>query len=413
MKSIRKVTAAALAVLMAASMLLMSSCSTPAVAMTVDGKDYTTGEYLANLYMNFYNTYYQGGLYQYASYGMDPWTQTFPYGEGDEAEDLELADYLIAMTKDGIVRQKAIKNLMEQYGITVPQEDLDEFYASMEDAKESEMIAYGFNKEHYMSMYVAMNLEEQKLFYQLYDKDGQKAVSEEEIRDYFDTKYVAFKSIAISQMDNEGKALSDDEKEKNRKELEPYLEMLNGGKTMDEVIAQYDTDHTTTTTGTGTTTTTAATTTTTAAETTTTTTTVSETEATTTTTTAVTSEEASKDEATEEEVEEQDPNLQMVNAATGDEKIVEAVQKVPEKTAQIIEYTDSSDNTYVALVYRLNTEEEGGKDYFENQRDTILYGLKFEEFDKEVQAVVDSLEVTYSDRAIKMCDPKKFEEAMQ
>ena len=89
MKSIRKVTAITMAVVLTVSALLMSSCSTPAVAMTVDGKEYSTGEYLANLYMNFYSMYFENGLYQYASYGMDPWTQTFPTSDEEDAEEVE------------------------------------------------------------------------------------------------------------------------------------------------------------------------------------------------------------------------------------------------------------------------------------------------------------------------------------
>ncbi len=408
MKSFRKLTAAVLAVLMTASLLLMTACSTPAVALTVDGKDYATGEYLANLYTNFYNTYYQGGLYQYASYGMDPWDQSFTYGEGDDAKELKLADYLVEMTKDGMVRQKAVKNLMEKYGITLPEEDLKKFNEEMATYKESEMIAYGFNKEHYMNAYLAQNMEEQELFYQLYGKDGQKAVSDKDIRDYFDNNYVAFKAITISQMDKEGKVLSDEKKEANRKTLQGYLDQFNKSKDFDAVIAQYDKDTApTTTTAATTTTTTAATTTTTATPTTTTTTTtVSESAATTTTTTAA---KADAEDAEDEEEEEVDENLQIINSATGDEKTVKAVMEVPENTAKIIEYVDGDDNTQIALVYRLNTEEAGGKDYFKDQHDTILYGIKFEEFDKEVQDLADSLAVTFNDRAIKMCDPKNFD----
>ncbi len=405
MKSFRKLTAVVLAALMTVSLLFMTACSTPAVAMTVDGKDYTTGEYLANLYMNFYNVYYQGGLYQYASYGMDPWTQSFPYGEGDDAENLKLDEYLIEMTKDSIVRQKAVENLMAKYGITVPEEDMKEFEEEMATFKESEMLAYGFNKEHYMNMYIALNMNEQELFYQLYDEGGQKAVSAADIRDYFDNNYVAYKAITISQMGEDGKALSDTDKEANRVTLQGYLDQFNKSKDMDAVIAQYEKDTaptTTTTTGASTTTTTAATTTTTAAPTTTTTTTVSESATTTTTTTA---------HDHDEEEEDEDPNLQIINSATSDEKVVKAIHEVPENTAKIVEYTDSNDQSYIALVYRLNTEEAGGENYFEDQHDTILYGIKFDEFDEEVQGVVDTLEVTYNDRAIKMCDPKNFETA--
>ncbi len=409
MKSFRKLTAVVLAVLTAVSMLLMSSCSTPAVAMTVDGKEYSTGEYLANLYMSFMSAFYDGGLYQYASYGMDPWEQTFPYGEGEDAKELPLSEMLVQVTKDNIVRQKAVKNLMEKYGVTIPQEDLDSLKAEMATYKESEMLAYGFNKEHYTEMYIATQLEESNLFFALYDKGGKKEVADADIRDFFDNNYVAYKAITLSQMDSEGKALSDADKEANSKTLEGYLEQYKKSKDMDAVIAQYqeDTNPTTTTTTAATTTTTAATTTTTTAAETTTTTTTTAAESTTTTAPA-------DEEVDEEEVEEEtDPNLQLMETVNGDKLIVEAVQKVAENTAEIISYTDSNGKDYIALVLRLNTEEAGGENYFEDQRDTILSGIKGEEFKNEVQAEADSLEVVYNERAISMCDPRNFEKVME
>jgi len=312
----------------------------------------------------------------------------------------------VAMTKDGIVRQKAVEKLMEQYGISVPEEEMKKFNEEMATYKESEMLAYGFNKEHYMNMYIALNMNEQETFYQLYGEGGKKEVSAADIRKYFDEQYVAYKAITISQMGDDGKALSDTDKEANRVKLQGYLDQFNKSKDMDAVIAQYEKDTaptTTTTTSAATTTTAAQTTTTTAATTTVTTTTT--TSSTTTTASGTTTTTAAAEE------EEEDPNLQIINSATSDEKVVAAIHEVPENTAKIIEYTDSNDKTYIALVYRLNTEEAGGEDYFEDQHDTIIYGLKFEEFDAEVEAVVDTLDVKYNNRAIKMCDPKKFDSA--
>lgn len=406
MKSIRRNLAVVMAVL-ATMTILLSGCSTPAIAMTVGSHEYTTGEYLANLYMNYYSAYYESGLYQYASYGMDPWEQTFPYGEGEDAVELSLSDYLVQVTQDGIIRQAAVKDLMAHYGITNDQEDLDAFYADMAEVKESELLAYGFNKEHYMNMYIAMNMDEQNLFYTLYDKDGQKAIPEEDIRKFFDEEYAAFKAITISQTDDEGKALSDADKQKNKEELQTYLDMFNKNNDMDAVIEQYEKDHTTTTTGKTTTTTTtgAATTTTTAVSTTTTTTTTTTTAASATTTTVTESDATTTTTGTTTTT---DPNLQLINTVSGDEAVVDAVHTVTVGEAKIVEYT-SGETAYIALIYRLDTEEAGGENYYEDQRNTILYGLKFEEFDAEVEAKIDTLTVDINKRAIKMCDPKDFE----
>ena len=107
--------------------------------------------------------------------------------------------------------------------------------------------------------------------------------------------------------------------------------------------------------------------------------------------------------------EEEDSNLQLINSVSGDKAIVEAVQKVAENKAQIIEYTDSSNQLTAALVLRLNVDEQGGETYFDDQRQTCIYGMKFDEFDEEVKKEIEGLEVTYNDTAISMCDPKLFD----
>lgn len=406
MKSMRKTMAVIMAVLATLTMLVMSGCSTPEIAMTVGTHEYTTGEYLANLYMNYYSAYYESGLYQYASYGMDPWEQTFPYGEGDDEVDLALSDYLVQITQDGIIRQAAVKDLMAQYGIRNDEEMLADFYEEMDGYKESEMLAFGFNKEHYMNMYISMNMDEQSLFYGLYDEGGQKAVSEDDIRKFFDEEYVAFKAVTVTQTNDDGEALSDADKEANKKELQTYLDLFNSnGGDMDAVIEKYTADHTTTTTGSATTTTTGATTTTAAPTTTTAATTTTTASAPTETTTTTVSDATTTTTGTTTTT---DPNLQLINTVSGDEAVVEAVQTVTVGEAKIVEYT-SSDVEYIALVYRLDTEEAGGENYYEDQRDTILYGLKFEEFDAEVEALIATLSVDVNARAIKMCDPKEFE----
>lgn len=365
MKSIRKIGCAALAVLMAASMLLMSGCSTPAVAATVDGYAYSTGEYLANLYSNFSLAFYDSGLYQYSSYGMDPWEQTVPYGEGEEAVEMLLADYVIQQTKDSLVRQQAVKNLMEQYGVTVPQEELDEYDEQMATVNESELLSYGFNKEHYRSMYIAVNMEESTLFYALYNEGGEKAVAEADVRAHFDDNYVAYKAITLAHTDSEGTALSDADIAANKAILEGYLAKFNESGDMDAVIAQYTND-------------------------------------------SATDETAEPVVAETGVTAEENANIQLADAITGDENIVAAVKGIEEGKAAVVEYTDANGATYTALINRVNVETAGGENYYADQRDTVLYGLKYDEFDADVEAAAETLPAEFNDRAIKMCDPKNF-----
>ncbi len=431
MKSIQKIGNRLLAAVFACAMLLCAGCSTPENAMTVDGTDYSTGEYLANLYNNYYNIYYNSGLYQYAQYGMDPWEQTMNYGEGDTAISMKLADYLVQITKDGIVRQKAVKNLMAKYNVPIDEEALKTFNESMSDYRESDMLRYGFNKEHYKNMYIAANIEEQSLFYGLYDEGGEREIPKEDIRKFFDDNYVAFKAISITLTDSEGNEMSDADKKAQKDKLNTYLEQYKKSGDFSAVIAQYNADKEAEeeaedpdsagagTTSSTSTTATSSTSTTTASASATNTTAASASASATDETTATANQDSSASTTTtgssdendeeEEEEEEKDPDLQMVNSVEGDKAVVEAVQKIPENTAQVIEYTPTNGSPTAALVLRLNVEEQGGEGYYEDEHEHCIYGLKFEEFDKEVQETADALTVTFNDRAISMCDPKNFE----
>lgn len=66
--------------------------------------------------------YYGQGLSQYAQY-YDLWAQTFPYGEGDDAEKLELGEYIKRSTQDSIVRQVALKQMLKNENLSWNTED--------------------------------------------------------------------------------------------------------------------------------------------------------------------------------------------------------------------------------------------------------------------------------------------------
>ena len=92
MLKLKKVAGAVLAAAVLGSTLLFAGCSTPKDAMTVDGKTYSTGEYLAYMYNVYYSMAQQ--MQMYAMYGMDPWAQELTYGEGDDAVKLSTSEYI-------------------------------------------------------------------------------------------------------------------------------------------------------------------------------------------------------------------------------------------------------------------------------------------------------------------------------
>lgn len=393
----KKILCAVLAVVMLACCL--TGCSTPRVAMTVNDKEYTTGEYLAYLY-NAYNQLYYTQLYYYASYGYTEeqlWEMTFPYGEEDEEVELELAEYLKRSTQDTMIRQKAVEDMMAKYGITLSEEDLKDLDSQIEGMTDADVLPLGFNLEHYRSMVKAMSYNEDTLFKALFDVGGSEGTTAEELRDYFDENYLSYKSIEISLTDDAGEELPEEEVDAVKKRLQGYLDEYKKTGDFDAVIKKFNEEEaaaTTTTTTTGSNTTTATT----------------ATETTTTTTTTTTETEATGETTTTETTTTTDPNLVNIEGADyyTDEDFLNALKEVKEGEAKIVEYKKNGTTATMALVLRLDPETANGKEYYENSREGILYNAKYDTFDDMVKAVVADLTVDVSKRAVSMCDPKEL-----
>ena len=178
----------------------------PTIAATyADGKELTTSQYLAYLYLEFENLYYSQGLYQYEAYGLDPWTMTFPYGQS--GEKLLLSDYIVRATQDNIKRLIVLEQMMEEYDISRIAEEEAELNKDLATLEKDTFMDFGFDNDSYI--YAAQNayLNERSLFYGLYGKGGARAVDELELRRYFSNNYLSYKMLSIPLTDDAGQAL--------------------------------------------------------------------------------------------------------------------------------------------------------------------------------------------------------------
>ncbi len=356
MKMIKKLLCVALAVAM---LLSFAGCSTPEVAITVDGKDYATGEYLAYLLDGFQQAYYNGGLYYYEQYGTDIWAQEYTYGEDEETVLLD--EYLKRAAVDSIIRQKALENKIAEEGVQFDEELTQQVQEMADAVTEDVLLTYGVNKEHYTAMCMAYYRNELALFLSRYDAGGSSPGAEEDIRQYFDENYLSYKMISISMVDSDGEEYSEEEQEETKDTLQKYLDMYNQGGDFNKVIAQYNYD-------------------------------------------VSTSSEKELATLTDSDTR-QDVDLQ--NAS--DEDLANAVKKVPEGEAQIVTYSAGGTTLTAALILRLDPEEgEGYETYFADNRQNILLSLKYEEFDEEISEYAKTLTYKLNKTAYRICNPKKF-----
>ena len=415
MLKLKRAACAALSALLLVSTAALSGCSTPKVAMTVDGQEIETGLYLAYLYNTFYQLYYGQGMYQYAAY-MDVWAQEFTYGEGDDAEKLKLAEYIKRQTQDSIVRQIVLKKMIGEYNAKTRDEDIKALEEQLKNVRNDDVIQMGFNKAHYEEMLRAVSTYEKQLFYHLYGKGGPREMSEADIQKYFDNNFLSYKIIEISLTDSSGTDLSEEKANEVKERLNDYLDLYRNNKDFDKVIEKYQEDEkaasTTTGTGTGTTgtttTTTAGDTTTAPADPTGTTTAADTTDPTGTGTTGTTQATGSGDG--DEDEENKDPNRHDIDANVyGDEDFTNAVKTVDIGDAKVVTYKKGGTKNTAALILRMDPRvKEGVEDVVEENRESIISGANFDDYNEEITKAMKELEVVVDKSAIKACDPKKF-----
>ena len=178
----------------------------PTIAATYgNGQELTTQQYLAYLDMAFEYLYYYQGVYNYPSYGIDPWEETFPYGADNQ--QLLLSDYILSSTQDTIKRQIVLSRMMKNNGLSWIEEDENETNQALLKLEDDYYIEYGFDNDSYAYALKNINLNERSTFYGLYKTGGARAVSELDLRQYFVTNYLSYKMIQIPLTDDRGTAL--------------------------------------------------------------------------------------------------------------------------------------------------------------------------------------------------------------
>lgn len=371
MKIMKKCLCAVLTAVMLLSLLLTTGCSmpkliiggTPDTAATIADKTFSTGEYLSYLYSTFYNIYVNQGLYQYAQYGYDVWGQKMTYGEGDDAKEVSMAEYMTLMTKDSMCRQVALADMMKEHKLSwdeekekTAEENIKSLMTSMGSPEK-----YGMSEENFMKVFKDMQLTEQSVFYGLYGEGGEREVSEDDRKAYFDENYVSYKMISIGLQDSEGSDLDEAGVKKITDRLEGYLAAYKkSGNFEESVVDAYNKDN--------------------------------------------------AEEGAEITPSKDEDNRQNVDAKRAtDAKLMEAIRTVEVGEAKVVTYKANDTTNTAALILRLDPHDP--ETLFTDETENIIYGAKYEEFDKEVKEATGKLESDFNQSVLNKCDPKKFAEA--
>lgn len=359
MKSLKKIVCL---VLVAIMIMTFTACSTPKVAITVDGKEYSTGEYLAYLMDTFQQMYYSGStpLYSIEAQGVDVWAYTQEY----EGKTVDLAGYMKETAIDAIVQQKALENMMKEAGVEADEELVKNVKEQMLDPiDEQALLSFGISKESYTKMCMAVYCNYMSLFLSRYDKDGTSPVPEADIRKYFDDNYLSIKMISVEMMKDE-KEMSEADQKKVKDDLKKYLNMYNSGKkSFNEVIAQYNYDIST-----------------------------------------------SSDKKLET-LTDDDTRQNLVVEDVDDKQFTDAIKSIPEGKAELVTFKSGGKTLTAAVILRMDPEKGEGdayKDVFKNNRQSVLVSMKGKAFDADIKKVADELKVDINQQAYDMCNPRDF-----
>lgn len=334
-----------------------------------DGQELSTGEYLAYLYNELNNIYTY-----YSQYGMDASTQTFTYGEGDDAKkDLSLMEYVALSVPDTIKTMIALDKLIADNGIAFTEEDYEKFddlhetYHSLTEEKAAfesgAFLPLGINDEHYLSVYEKQALNYYLAFYGLYGKGGVEEVKDKEIRKYFDDNYLSYKIINLNLTkteDDQTVDMTEKEKKAQMDKLEGYLKIYKE-KGFEKAMDQYNKDN------------------------------------------------ADKDEKVEASKDED--NRQDQDATNMDENLAKAVRKVKVGEAKIVEYKSGGTSACAALIVRLDPNDP--KSLYEDSYESILYALKYDSFQEMVDKKADEVKIEFNQDVLDVCTPEQMMEDME
>ena len=259
-KTIKKIMAAAAAVVLAAS---LSGCMDNGYIMTVDGMKIRNGVYLS-LEQTSINLANQRVEEQKAeSEDTDETSDTSSdTSNNSEEEDIfksvidgkSYSDWIIEDTRKGVLRYVGIQRQCEEFGIALSDEEIADITKTVNTQWEDTTIAYyglgfetwgqyyesmGVGKDSFkeLSMVDALN---EKLFLHYYDKGGEWAVSEEDFLKAANEEYAAYNLISFQYVDYRGDVLVTDAEYQEVKDMgKEYADRINSGESLIDIMHDY------------------------------------------------------------------------------------------------------------------------------------------------------------------------------
>ncbi len=168
--------------------------------------------------------------------------------EGAETKTVE--QYAYDKADETSQKMVVIESLFKSYGLELDEteDEAAKSYASQVwTTAKNTLEEYGISEESFNYCYADYNVKYGQVFEHLYGKDGEQAVSDDELKTYFNDNYTGYAYFTLSMADTneegESVAKSAEEFEKADSDFNTYVSMINGGSDYKSVVRKYASDY--------------------------------------------------------------------------------------------------------------------------------------------------------------------------
>lgn len=336
MKKVRRTLALFLA---AALIVSLTACNNVGgwIMKTEDNSEVPVGAYIINLYNEFWTA-----KSKVSDTSASPLGQTIEEKQGDQwIKDQALKD---------TERIATVLNKCKELDVTLTDDEKKTLQSSVDNTWDSYGETYekmGVSKDS-LKYYNEYSKLTNKLFEKIYGAGGSSALTDAEVKEYFEKNYVSFKYLPVSLTNDSGTEFSQEDKDKVKANLQTYLDSyMSGTKTFSEIEKDYNAEHANAT---------------------------------------ITGKEVITD---------------LENSTLADE-IKEAVKDTEAGKGTIV---ISNKTMYLILKYDITKEST----YLTDNRTSVMYSMRGEEFDKMLEDEVSKVKYELNDGAVNKYSPSWIE----
>ena len=232
--NIKKIVAGAAS---AAVVLSMTACADTTWSYKVGEEVIPAGVYIYYQTEGYAQAFSELVQQDYTIYYTDDSILDMEMPDGTKVSDY-INDYAVKSTK----QYYAIEKMFDELGLEITEEENRNVLNTVNDAMNQ-------NQDGYNNLGIASSslkavqlnaIKEDKIFEKYYEVGGLSGVSEDDIKNYFNTEYARAKIISFSLVDSEGNALDDDAKAEMLEVANGYLERAKNGEDFDALIEECD-----------------------------------------------------------------------------------------------------------------------------------------------------------------------------